>query len=483
MADINTLTAAGLSQVSAKLYGQKKADNAAGYVEIIGDTTFTVGATGCDFTDLDAAFDYIDAALVYSGATISVTVKDGIYSHSAPLRATSYNFLPVYVSAENVYTKTVSSIQGASGSAGAWSLELNLDTVTNIAVNDWVLITAPTGGTKPTFLAGAHKVTAVDAVNSRITIESKHKNASAPSGAVSATATILKVILSFTGCDGIQVYNNVTMGAFQNVMFVGDSTATKIGISVQDGSRLFVGGKVGVSGFDYNVFALYGAEINGNGIIVSSDAVNFGFRASDSGIISLAAGAVSSGSGQIGVSADRGGQIYLPGLIATGCTQQGIYAESLGSIICGATGGISSGNNTRGVETKTRGYVNPAEITLSDNTQVDSRSNLYDYLEMRYSPSIATPNTTFINATRSAYIQLNGNYFQVVANTGATVEFDSPVQVRAKVGGNTKIHADTNGVGFNGTAPIAKPVLATGAGKTVDEVITVLQNYGLVSQS
>lgn len=38
-------------------------------------------------------------------------------------------------------------------------------------------------------------------------------------------------------------------------------------------------------------------------------------------------------------------------------------------------------------------------------------------------------------------------------------------------------------IGFNGTAPIAKPLLATGAGRVVDDVITVLQNYGLVRQS
>lgn len=44
---------------------------------------------------------------------------------------------------------------------------------------------------------------------------------------------------------------------------------------------------------------------------------------------------------------------------------------------------------------------------------------------------------------------------------------------------------DHNGdkVGFYGTAPIAQAVLATGAGATVDNVITALQNLGLVKQS
>ena len=37
--------------------------------------------------------------------------------------------------------------------------------------------------------------------------------------------------------------------------------------------------------------------------------------------------------------------------------------------------------------------------------------------------------------------------------------------------------------GFGGVAPIAPPVLATGAGHTTDDVITALQSYGLVRQS
>jgi hypothetical protein len=38
-------------------------------------------------------------------------------------------------------------------------------------------------------------------------------------------------------------------------------------------------------------------------------------------------------------------------------------------------------------------------------------------------------------------------------------------------------------LGFYGVTPIARAVLATGAGATVDNVITALQNLGLVKQS
>ena len=48
-----------------------------------------------------------------------------------------------------------------------------------------------------------------------------------------------------------------------------------------------------------------------------------------------------------------------------------------------------------------------------------------------------------------------------------------------------RIRGDGSGpaVGFYGVAPIARAVLATGAGATVDNVITALQNLGLVKQS
>lgn len=50
---------------------------------------------------------------------------------------------------------------------------------------------------------------------------------------------------------------------------------------------------------------------------------------------------------------------------------------------------------------------------------------------------------------------------------------------------NSTIYVEVNstGLGFFGVTPIARPLLATGASATVDNVITVLQNLGLVRQS
>lgn len=54
-----------------------------------------------------------------------------------------------------------------------------------------------------------------------------------------------------------------------------------------------------------------------------------------------------------------------------------------------------------------------------------------------------------------------------------------------KIGANGEgiyFEGSSAGVGFNGASP-SKPVLATGASATVDDVITVLQDFGLVTQT
>ena len=81
--------------------------------------------------------------------------------------------------------------------------------------------------------------------------------------------------------------------------------------------------------------------------------------------------------------------------------------------------------------------------------------------------------------------------FRVMHNAktiaGATDLFTVTEAGKAKIFGEVEIDGNLNhdgsGVGFYGTAPISQAVLATGTGATVDDVITALQNLGLVKQS
>ncbi len=51
------------------------------------------------------------------------------------------------------------------------------------------------------------------------------------------------------------------------------------------------------------------------------------------------------------------------------------------------------------------------------------------------------------------------------------------------IGGSLQHGTSTSQIGFYGVSPISRPTLATGSGATVDDVITALQNLGLVKQS
>lgn len=59
----------------------------------------------------------------------------------------------------------------------------------------------------------------------------------------------------------------------------------------------------------------------------------------------------------------------------------------------------------------------------------------------------------------------------------------APLPLTLQIGTNIRMKMDATGLAFNTSTPIAQPILATGAGHTVDDVITVLQNLGLVKQS
>ena len=82
--------------------------------------------------------------------------------------------------------------------------------------------------------------------------------------------------------------------------------------------------------------------------------------------------------------------------------------------------------------------------------------------------------------------------FEFYTNAGAsafnsvlalTIKSDQNATFAGEVEIDGDLNHDGSNVGFYGTAPIAQAVLATGAGATVDNVITALQNLGLVKQA
>lgn len=323
--------------------------------------TFLVAPAGGDFTTLAAAFTFIEGLKLSSRATIIVTVADGTYTSATPLNIAQQHAW-VYVRGQNSYTKNVSSIQSSSGGAGAWTLVLNVDSVANVAIGDYVTITSPAGGSNPTYLAGCWPVTNVDAVNTRITITSTHKNATAPSGAVTATMTVLKTILKFTGADGIEVWTKSVVN-LDKIAIVGDGSA-HIGLSVEDVSRCFVETVVGINGWGSDgVVVLYNSQLNGQTLAASTCAN--GITCSDAGSINLAYG-VASGNTFAGFNTVQRGTIRLFGGVASGNGNNGCLANNGGAIIptsVFATGNVSAGSSTDGPAS----LIDRSSLTATNN--------------------------------------------------------------------------------------------------------------------
>lgn len=344
-----------------------------------------------DFLTLGAAVKYLSGCDVIGTDIINVTLEDGHYYESESVFISSPSFFWVWVKGRNSYAKSISGVVSSSGSAGAWSYVLAVDSAENIAVDDWVIINGLSGGTNPTYLGGVLRITAVDAGANQITVESKHVASSAASGAVVGTATVLKSIIhAGAGKRGTQIWNGCVLGQMAKLMWVGNGGSS--GIDVQDNGRLLVTGPVGVARFATNWLATEAGEITSAGVMASSDATIANFSSVGGGAsITLMAGSVSSGAGSYGMLGQAGGTIWA-GLscLVTGCTY-GAYAIDAGAVCITSGSNIISGCGT-GVYSRTYGYVpaGAASPQLVTNTLNEDRSVELGGVKIRSSYPVAT---------------------------------------------------------------------------------------------
>ena len=334
-------------------------------------SAITVALDGSgDFTSLADVVKYLDSFDVDGKSLIIVTIKAGHYSLSDYLLISQHIYFNVFFNGEAINGLTVSSIDATSGSAGAWLHTLNINSAADILVGDWLLVSATAGGVNPTFLAGAAKVTAVNLALNKVTIESKHPNATPASGAVSGNLVVLKTVLNFpAGKNGIQVWNGATLGQVNNLMVVGAGGAQ--GISVQDNGRLLVGaGHLGVSGFNTNIVVTQSGQMTTVGQVSTANGVFANIAVSTGGgQLDFGSGSVCSNSGVYGIYTADGGQFRMAGgfNIITGCPT-GVSA------IRGATATLDSnvkvtGCSTVGVYVREGGWANGTTPQLASNVK------------------------------------------------------------------------------------------------------------------
>ena len=270
----------------------------------------------------------------------------------------------------NTYPKTLSSIQSSSGAAGAWAIILNVDSVANIAVNDFCLVPYNvSGGTRPETLCGCWIVTNVDAVNTRITVTSTHRYTSAPSGAVAGTLTIVKTILYYNGVNGIVLTSRNNLGLLNKLVLLGNGTS--YGISLDTGASLIGGTSLGISAFAYGVLCQSHAHIESDQIKISNCGT-FGVRvyyATARMAYSVVSGNTTAG---ISLSASKG---------------------EFSTSVCsgnGTTGFGTSGSAHAGIYAGQSTYNTLFGFYVESNSFIDARTSTATGSGTTYSPAIDT---------------------------------------------------------------------------------------------
>ena len=265
------------------------------YVATTGNDTTGNGTSGAPWATVAKAVAYLYGYWISPSVNVTIMVADGTYSWAE----TTFQHpcgQQIQITGTNTYSPTVSSVQSSSGSSGAWSYILNVSSVANIAVNDYVILSGASGGTKPRNLQGVHKVTNVDAGNTRITVLSKFRSATVASGAVTANILVLKTIITVSGTNAFTIVSG-PCGWIRKMALVGNGTCCGIAVG---GAGLCGFGQLGVTGFANGIYA------SGNGTAWSD------------GTISACSGNAS------GFVADNGSEISRPPQLRQGTLAKGI---------------------------------------------------------------------------------------------------------------------------------------------------------------
>ena len=128
--------------------------------------------------------------------------------------------------------------------------------------------------------------------------------------------------------------------------------------------------------------------------------------------------------------------------------------------------------------------VNTGRIMVSGNVHLQDNGST-QAIQLTGSPS-GNRTVTFQDITGTvALLEANPQTFTGLQSFNASANFrNGNVQFYNGFSQFTmRLDLDNQRLGFYDTAPVSRPVLATGAGATVDDVITALQTLGLVSQT
>jgi len=334
---------------------------------ITSDLTLNVPS---QYSTIQAALDSIRDAFIPSNVTVTIQVDSGTYTHTSPIVIQHPCGSQIRIIGATPVTTTLTGVGTISGSAGNWSVPLQVESASGIAVGDYVIVKNTSGTDDHYALRGVWEVTGVS--GNTVTIKNTHRKSTFPTFTVSGgTVVALKTILKFNGCSGIVAYDSC-LGYLNNVAIIGNLSSDTRGIvagkifetQAKEGKGAVVcGSNVGVSSFVVGLYALSGTIHAQN--VASSGNIDVGFYATYSGSI-IAPGSIASGNGSGGFYATSSGSIIASYSTASGNGSGGLATLYSGSIV--ATYSIASGNGSVGFYAALSGSIAAINSTASGNS-------------------------------------------------------------------------------------------------------------------
>jgi hypothetical protein len=293
------------------------------YIATTGSDSTGDGSSGNPWASISKSLSYLADFWITTAATVTIKLADGSYTTAVvvahPCGA------QINIVGTNTYAKSISSIQSSSGGVGAWSYVVNLNNVTNIAVNDYVLIATASGGTNPLLIVGCHKITNVDGGNSQITFTSKSQYSSAAAGAVTATVTVVKTFLSVAAsATGITVSGNYSLGLVDKLVLVGANVTNSDGLAAIYGGSITLGTTIGADNCLIGAYAGYNGILIPGNVIVSGG--SYGLLSLEGGVIDGQTAVVACGALQ-GFTCIRSASFNVASPLACGCTTYGLLCQ------------------------------------------------------------------------------------------------------------------------------------------------------------
>lgn len=463
-----------------------------------GTVVFPAGAFVATATTANSAAILGLLQRIQIDGTLVITLASGVHTFTSPVVVSSNVVNGLQIVGSTPVNISIGGQVSVGGTAGAYLVELNVSSVSGVAVGDFLHTYNVTGTGVPEVHRGVWEITNVDTPNSRITVKNTARTVTFPTNTIAtSTSLVLKTVLRFNNCDGIVVKDSC-IDFLNNVAIVGNSdsywsssnvTGTEKGthglligaesvalngksdhVNQYGVSQAHVscGRNVGVNGFDQQGIVV---ELGGTfwGDFVSScNNKRRGFYASTAAGI-RAKHISANGNFLDGCIADIGGNMYSSSVscaVANG--QRGVSATSSGSIVFDT--GIMSYNGTHGGAASNVGYLQATGAKYEFNGQ--------DGAYAEYNSEVYAANSTINGNGRNGIYPLGlstirANTCDVTNNTSYGIRCDDKslvIYTGSTISGNTA-----------GSFSLRNNSLVIGTNSYGGEVITEFVNFKNIS--